>query len=590
MKQTNQFFIIGTLITTFVILGLSLIIRIQFILSHAVFIDEFPNVTEAMMFVRDLGRFPPNYSGLLYDPLKPPFYRIYFGAGILLSQRIINATSSISISVMTQYARFSVLSLNFLGYLILLRKNWKRTPLFSFFLIAFLTLNPLLIFNTSIAETGAFIIPLMVLLIYYLSKANILNINTLIPVSIILALLESVQYYSVIFIIYSLIFILFNSRPLTKTSSSFIWLKNSGKLVLFLVVIPLVIFIMLNPSYWVNPLYAINTTLRSVAFPLTAGSGVYQLNVFFLGHSVSNSPPYAMIYYLILETPLLVLLMFLVGLFFVIRSFYERKKADYIILIGRISFLFFIGNFVLASIFPHFRGVSSLSILIMPPISILAAIGAEKLTLYIYYRFSAREIFQSNYKQKSEPRISDFKNIILKMRKTFSHRYNLFLALFVVVLLTAPIIYTSSPSFAYANALGKVTFGTGANISGSLDSGETDMMVADYMNSHNITNSTVVSLALTTDLSLYSPGNLYLQFWPTTHPVNSTYLLSNFFSDYLVVDEYYAQLYGNPVKNNNTLFPVITEFHTGGGYSILYHIGPLPFVNKSAVVHSVLIQ
>jgi hypothetical protein len=154
------------------------------------------------MFIQDLTRFPPNYSGLLYDPLKPPFYRIYFGIAILLSQRVIHTASSASPINMIPYARFSVLLLNLACYMILLRKNWKQYPLFSFFLIVFVTLNPLLIFNTSIAETNAFIVPLMLLLIYYVSKANLLKIRTLIPVSIILALLESTQYYSLIFFLF----------------------------------------------------------------------------------------------------------------------------------------------------------------------------------------------------------------------------------------------------------------------------------------------------------------------------------------------------------------------------------------------------
>ena len=109
MKQYSQLFNFGALVATVLMLVLSLVIRVQFILLHAVFVDEFPNISEAMMFVSDLGHFPPNFSGLLYDPIKPPFYRIYFGAGILLSQRIFDVTSSIPLIVMTRYARFSVL-------------------------------------------------------------------------------------------------------------------------------------------------------------------------------------------------------------------------------------------------------------------------------------------------------------------------------------------------------------------------------------------------------------------------------------------------------------------------------------------------
>ena len=576
------------------VLVFSVIIRLRFVFSQAAFIDEFPNVSESMSFTRDLFDLPTNYAGLLSDPLKPVFYRLFFGFAIIiinffheiLSHQFLNLFPS-NLILSIQYARLSMLLLNMVCYIIILKEIWKSSPLFTFFLLIFITLNPMLIFNSSIAETGAFIIPISLLFVFYLAKADLHRAKTLLPISVITAMLISVQYYSFIFIIYAIIFLINqaifsrNGRPLNRD-----FYKILTNLLIFLILLPILVFLVLNPSYWHNPYYAFMVTFRSIAYPLTKASGVYGLNVFSLGHSVSNAPIYATVYYFVLQVPVVELLFFGFGIGALFYDRLKKKEITYLTMVGYISLLLFAGNTIFTAVFAHFRGTASVSVLLLVPSLIIAAIGVERALTLLFFYFN-RYINSSPVKNNK-----DYSEVPLKLmyerQKTNDNKYHTLsylVTLCVILLLILPIIYDSTPNFSYANSLGTTIYKSGTNITGSY-SGQSDMLIAGYMDSHDIMHRTIISLALTSDLLYYAPNNTYLQFWPTEHPVNSSYLLLHYFSDYLVVDEYYAQLFGNPVQNNATLFPKIVEFSNPESYSILYHIGPLPDINESAIITS----
>lgn len=590
MKKIEYNWKIGLLLSSIVVLIFSISLRVTFIFYHAVFVDEFPNVSEAITFTNDLFKIPPNLNGLSFDQIKPVFYRLVFGISINIVHLFINKSSAnlpLALPIATEYARLSMLFLNITCYLFLFKKHWKMHPLFSFFLILFVSLDPLLLFNTSIAETGAFIIPLMLVYIYLLSNLDLSRASSLIQLSITLALLESVQYYSVIFIVYAVTFIVikwwFSKNTALNKGITF---RRLALLLSFTILMAVAVFFAINPSYWQNPVETLRITWASVAFPLTSSSGVYELGVFFLGHKIDNFPPYVIFYYLILQVPIPVLSMFFIGLYFIFTSALKSKKIDYLTKVGLVSLLVFFGNFLFVSAITHFRGVGFLSVFLLPPLIVVSAIGVEKvLTSLVNYKITS-SMFLQTIKIRSASNKINFKNTTAKLKKLKTFQIGKILALLFVVFLLASSLYVSSPDFTFSNIVGKSLYGSGANIDGSLDSGQADMLIADYMNSHNITNRTIISLAMTSDLLYYSPHNTYLQFWPTNNPVNSSFLISHYFSDYLVIDEYYSQLYGNPVKGNSTLFPRIMQFNIDGGYSILYHIGPMPTVNKSTIITS----
>ena len=575
------------LLGSIIILVFSIIIRLDFIFQHAMFMDEAPNLSEAVVFTSDLFKFPPNLGSISYDIIKPAFYRILFGISIIIGnflvhQLSIDLPSGLVIDI--EFARLSMLFLNFSCYIFLLKKNWKINPVFSFFLILFVSLDPLLIFNTSIAETGAFIIPIMLVYIYLVSTLNVSKLRGMIPLSVTFAMLESVQYYSVIFLAYAIVFIIVKWRFYPKSiANEKIHFRQLLGLLTFMILISFIIFLAINPTYWLNPFITVRNTLKEVTFPLSTSSGVYGLNVFFLGHAISNTPWYAMLYYLILQVPIPIFLMFFIGLYFIFSSLFKYREWDKLTEIGLISFIFFLGNLCFTLLIPHFRGVASLSVLLLPPLVMISAIGIEKLSISIYYRShpaSGDTQKLSFAKQLHHVRILD------KFKKFDSVHMKHFILLLLIIILIGTSVYTASPNFTYSNVAGKYLYHSGANIDGSLDSGQADMLIAKYMNSHNITNTTVISLALTPDIYWYANNNTYIQFWPTNNPVNSSFLSSHYFSDYLVVDEYYCQLYGNPVIGNSSFFPLIKEFQTDGGYSILYHIGRVPMVNRSSIIAS----
>lgn len=576
------------------VLVFSLIIRLRFIFSQAEFIDEFPNITESISFTGDVFHFSSDYGNLLSDPLKPIFYRLFFGFAIVISNFFQDITSHqfirlfpLNLALSLEYARLSMLFLNMVCYTIILKKNWKPYPLFTFFLLTFIALNPMLIFNSSVAGTGAFIIPLSLLFVFYLARADLYQTKTMLPVSVLTAMLVSVQYYSFIFTMYAMIFLIYRAIVSHKEHHSKRYsFKIIRNLSFSLILLPILIFLVLNPSYWHNPYYAFMVSFRSITYPLTKTSGVYGLNVFSLGNVVNNAPIYTTIYYFVLQVPLVELFFFGLGMSVLLYDRFKKKEITYITMVGYISMLAFVGNTIFSTVLAHFRGTVSVSVLLLVPALVIASIGAERvITLLFYYLNSYienRSVKNNKVCSKASRNLKYNQQEVTIMKD----RILIYLiTLFVTLLIISPLIYDSNPNFSYANAIGTRIYKSGTNITGSY-SGQSDMLIAEYMNSHNLVNRTVISLALTSDLLFYAPSNAYLQFWPTEHPVNSSYLLLHYFSDYVVVDEYYAQLYGNPVQNNATFFPKIVEFSNLESYSILYHIGPLPEINKSAIITS----
>ncbi len=591
-KILNKFLLLASLI----ILLSSIVIRLKFIFSQAIFVDEFPNVSEGISFVRDLTQFPINYSNLLNDPIKPIFYRLFFGFSIVIINGVYNLITHSNITLFPDnliisnlYARISMLILNICTYLIVIKLYWKERPMFSFFLTLFVSLNPLLLFNTSIAETGAFVIPLSLLFVIYLSKLDISIPRTYLPLTLILAVLESVQYYSFIFVIYACTFIV-------------IQIINSGKyekkqeikfyhplllLIFFVFLLPVLIFLCINPSYWHNPIHTLIYTIKITAYPLTVNSGVYDLNVFYLGHPTVADPTYSIVYFIAFQVPIVELILFIGGTAILVLDLLKRRRVDNITTIGFISIFMFIGNFLFVSLVTHFRGIASVSVMLLIPISLISTIAVERIIFYIMLNKRKITSKSSNIGNISKLNL----NILnfIKYRKS-NKIINILVLIGLMFLIIIPVIYDSSPDFTYSNKIGKYFYGSGANIDGSLNSGQADMMIAKFMNSHNILNTTVISLANTGDIEYYAPNNTYLQFWPTNNPVNSSYLFSKYFSNYLVIDEYYAQLYGNPVLGNSSLFPQVTSFSNSEGYAILYHIGPLPNLNKANIIKSISIK
>lgn len=552
---------------------LSLIIRIRFAVTQAIFVDEFPNVQEAVSFSKDLFSYHPNINALSFDIIKPVGYRLFFGIGIMFFSFIhdlINRSfisifpNSLSQSVL--YARFTVIILNILCYLFILLKSFKRTPLLSFFFILVVSLNPLLLFNSSIAETPAIIIPLSLVFIYVSADLNVINIRSYFFLPLLIGLMLSTQYYAFIFIVYALIIIVLKNFNLKKIKAKSLNLPQLAlRISVFLIIIPLAIFLLVNPTYWHNPLSTILSTLKGIAYPLSSSSGVYEVGVFFAGRSFSTYPFYSIILEFFLGIPVLEIILFMLAIFYLLRMFIKKRNKGFAESLAMVSLLILFGNFIFAVYSPHFRAIGTLATLILPPASFVVAYGASRIVSSL-----ATVTFGDR------PTSKIFKHLKYIFRKNFRRKISILgplLALVCSLIITVPIVVDSTPNFQYANPIGTYIYGSGANMVGAFGSEQANMLMAEYLNSHGIRNETVVSLAQTSDLSYYANSDNFIQLWPTSNPVNSTELYSSYFDDYLVLDQWYSQVYGNPISQGSLNFPIVHEVHVDGGYSILYHIG-----------------
>ncbi len=576
-KPWNNFLLIIIFASIFLI---SNILRFLFAVNEAIFIDEFPNVFESNLFFHYVFSTSPNLSGLGIDVVKPPFYRIAMGFGIFIMNYLWrNSTQIPSLTLSTLFARIFLIILSDLIYIYIIVQMGRKKLLFTFFLFLYIFFNPLLLFNTTIAETGAFIIPLSFMLLYLLNSIDLSKPKTLIKISVVLAIMISIQFYAFLFFIYTLIIIsykIINSREYKSLRYSSIEILKLFSI--YILIIPLILFLFLNPDFLINPISTFSYTIKEIAFPLTVSSGVYNLGVFFLGKAVPNDPWYSPFIYLFLQTPLFLLLVFIYGVFRSISDFISHKNMQIDLGLSLISILFFAGNLTFLIGTTHFRSVTGFVIFLLPEVLVLSAFGStsamKSLEKFIedrrgYYKNSKNEKFEKN------------RSVIYQLR---NERSKYALLTLLLLLLIVPAIVNPVPDFSYSNQLGLKLYKSGNNIDGAFNSGQADMEVSLYMTNHGIVNQTVVSLALTPDLSYYSPTNNYVQFWPTSNPVNSSYLISNYLGNYLVLDEYYVQLYGNPTNGHGSLFRKITEVNLTSGYSILYKIGPTNIVQNSSIV------
>lgn len=106
-------------------------------------------------------------------------------------------------------------------------------------------------------------------------------------------------------------------------------------------------------------------------------------------------------------------------------------------------------------------------------------------------------------------------------------------------------------------------------LQGAWNSPQADMFVGKYIAEHHLENETILTLALTSMVVYYAPSNNYIQMWG---PVNVSYLQTKYSGDYIVIDEWYSQLWGNPITMYKNEFITLYSYSLPGGYSIIAKI------------------
>lgn len=581
-----------TIIFSITIITISTVIRIKFATSQAIFIDEAANVPESLVFTLSLFKTHPELSNLAFDIIKPVFYRIVFGLFGVTGQFLINgsvSTQNSGILLSLLYERIGVILLSDFCILVLLFKLSKRHKIASMFLVLFTLSTPSVQFALTIVETPTLIIPFTMLLIYYVATADILQYKSMLPISFLIAILMSTQYYSFIFIISSLASMLLIISIRNNGESNQISIKRTLMILfIFLILLPLFIFFTINPSFWINPINFFLETVRNIAFPFFSGSGVYNLPIFFSGSSLKSYPWYSPLTYLLFQVPVLFSLLILSEI--IIITEYFLRRLDGVETFGNkqrivVTSLFFLSLSMITVVFiPHLRGFGAFVPIVYPSILFLAAIGAAD-----FYATIVRKV-KIMVPKTFNLAISQKKSIRNKTEIQHNEKVNLsklIVVLSICIILLVPYISFEQPSFNSSNIAGTIIYKSGSNISGAYASGQADMSIAKYMLLNSIQNKTVISLSLTTDIELYDPNNSYIQLWPMTAPVNSSYLLNNYFNDYIVIDSWFTQLYGNPLSNNLQDFTLIKIVKYDSLYSKLYRISPANYLNKTFLIKSI---
>lgn len=538
-----------------IIFIVGLIFRWIFINHQAIFVDEAANLPGSILFFKAISSFPINYNVLISDPVKPEFYRILYGAigtvfnGLKLPT-ITNFTyiNYVQLRILL-YERTGIVLINFVITLLVVNLLFKKDKLVAISFLTIYWLNPYIVFETSLVLTSSLVIPLSLLFLVFTATSKLDRRKSSIYVAALFGVMMSVQYYNIIF--YAIPFIIFISNYKNYK------LKDNIKIItrfyLTFTLFSLLIFFLLNPAFLINPILTLKYTLGSTASVLSTSSGVVNVPVYLLGGITYIVPIYTIFLLILFITPLPILFMFFFSIVFK-RPFYHYSKenltSDYIVrnsLLMLISLLFFI------LLFNHLRENYAI---ISIPIILLSSAGIVEVARILSPNTNTSLNHRGNTKH-------------FKMTEKGQKIFTLIIIVIILLSMVGILSYSSNSLPTYSNVVSDVFGVGGQNLQGAWNSPQTDMNVGKYIAEHHLENSTILTLALTSMVVYYSPSNNYIQIWG---PVNETTLGKLYKGDYIVVDEWYSQLWGNPIFENKTEFKILYSYYLPGGYSIFAKI------------------
>jgi len=543
---------------TAIVFILGLIFRVLFIIKEGIYVDEASNLPLSVMYFEAIMRFPPNVSILLLNPLKPEFYDIFYGSigyifnGLKLPKIVNLKYMSFVPLYILLYERIGILLTNcllFIVTLIILSHIHINNRIYLLFSI-FYWLNPLIIFNTSLVLTSSLVIPLSVLFLVSMFASK-LNFNKFSLISaIVFGFLMSVQYYDIIFVIVPfLLYILYiKVYPPLKFLKFFLYFLG----------ISLTVFILANPGFIFDPLVLIRETLIATGTTLSTSSGLGFVPSYLFGRLTMTSPVYTVLVLTFFQTPVLILFSFLAGgcLFFYVSFRYNKRENDLYnsdeYKMGFFTFSIFAINVIFAFSFNYLRRNE---IIIIAPFILFSAISLDQII----------EKIMCQERHSAEDSIKPFDKKIKNKARAFT----ILLIIFIIIISGFSVFQNEGNLPVYTNVLADVPHLEHQYLDGSWNSPQADMLVGKYMENMGIKNETILTLALTVSVGYYAPDNYYIQIW---WQINGTQLIKYYAGDYIVVDGWYAEIWGNPISSYRNDFNVIYIVNLVGGYSILARV------------------
>jgi len=541
---------------TAIVFILGLVFRVLFIIKEGIYVDEAANLPLSVMYFKAIMRFPPNVRILLLDPLKPEFYKIFYGFigyifnGLKLPKIVYLKYIWFVPPYILLYERIGILLTNcvlFIVTLMILSRIHLNNRIYLLFSI-FYWLNPFIIFNTSLVLTSSLVIPLSVLFLV-LMFASKLNFNKFSLISaIVFGFLMSVQYYDIIFVIVPFLLYIFYIKvcPPLKFLKFFLYFLG----------ISLTVFIIANPGFIFDPLVFIRGTLIATGTVLSTSSGVVGIPSYLFGRLTFTTPVYTVLVLTFFQTPILILFSAMIGgyLFFYVSFRYNKRETDLYnrdeYKLGFFTFSIFVINVIFALSFNYLRRNE---IIIIAPFILFSAISLDQ----IIEKIMCQERHEDSIK------------LFDKKIKNKARAFTILLIIFIIIISGFSVFQNEGNLPVYTNVLADVPHLEHQYLDGSWNSAQADTLVGKYIENMGIKNETILTLALTDMVAYYAPNNNYIQIWSQ---INGTQLIKYYAGDYIVVDGWYAEIYGNPISSYRNDFNVIYIVNLVGGYSILARV------------------
>jgi len=542
---------------TAIVFILGLVFRVLFIIKEGIFVDEAGNLPLSVMYFKAIMRFPPNVSILLLNPLKPEFYDIFYGSigyifnGLKLPKIVYLKYMWFVPPYILLYERIGILLTNcvlFIVTLMILSYIHINNRIYVLFSI-FYWLNPFIIFHTSLVLTSSLVIPLSVLFLVSMFASK-LNFNKFSLISaIVFGFLMSVQYYDIIFVIVPfLLYILYiKVYPPLKFLKFFLYFLG----------ISLTVFILANPGFIFDPLVLIRGTLIATGTVLSTSSGVVGIPSYLFGRLTLTAPVYTVLVLTFFQTPVLILFSVLIGgcLFFYVSFRYKRENDLYNrdeYKMGFFTFSIFLINVIFTFSFNYLRRNE---LIIISPFILFSAISLDQII----------EKIMCQERHSAEDSIKPFDKKIKNKARAFT----ILLIIFIIIISGFSVFQNEGNLPVYTNVLADVPHLEHQYLDGSWNSAQADTLVGKYIENMGIENETILTLALTSMVAYYAPYNNYIQIWSQ---INGTQLIKYYAGDYIVVDGWYAEIWGNPISSYRNDFNVIYIVNLVGGYSILARV------------------
>lgn len=546
-------------------------VRILIAFTQAVYVDEAANFPATLLMAHAVEGLQFSSASFGIDKNNPEFTKIFFGVWGTASQAISPFATSSQIALSGNAVRaltverLVAVGVSTLTTMYLYQRMREHAPLVASVGMAVFFLLPQSVFLTSLVLIPALLVPFTALFTYFIAASRVEPSRTLYVAALFLGLCVSTQFLAVPYIVYpvGVMLLAWSSRRLAFGRES---LVRVGRVYFYLIAISVMVFVALNPYYWTHAFSKLDSLVAVSSVPAGLPSGVVGLPVFFDGSVGLLTPSYSPLLMIVYEVPVAVLALMTLGVFRYVRYTFKRGSTFefYLTSTALVSFL---TTAVTTCLIQHLHAQGAV-VWFSFPVAIFAGYGAVE-TVSLVERGLARYRRTHSPAQLSSLAPTSAYSIhpAEGLGRYFSARALtgcLVAYVIVVCILLAPAGAT------YTNELAVLSPHTGAGFTGAWGSPQEDRSVAEFMCSHGVTNVSVLVLAQTSDISDYCPQNEYTQYW---HPVNVSVLESTYLGWYVVVDQWYAQLFGNPLRQPLEEVHMIFSASSSGGYSELAHIG-----------------